>query len=184
MLGLAVTTDLYPRLEARSFGAGHLTKIRAQTVSGRACRLVAEELGVPGRLRAAAPAEFRESAAALARTERVLASIVEAIIGACFLVFGWETTAAAVVDAFAPRVQEALDHPEDAKSALQEALARRGELVVYRVTGDEGPPHDRRFAVAATVGDREIGQGSGRSKKEAEQAAARVALAGLPRESS
>ena len=74
VLGLAVTTHLYPRLEAERFGAGRLTKIRAQAVSGPSCRLVAERLGVPERLRAAAPAGVEGSAAALVETERVLAS--------------------------------------------------------------------------------------------------------------
>ncbi len=55
VLGLAVTTHLYPRLAAESHGAGRLTKIRAQAVSGRSCRRVAERLGLPERLRAAAP---------------------------------------------------------------------------------------------------------------------------------
>src|SRR3982074_172255 len=61
VLGLAVTTHLYPRLEAERFGAGRLTKIRAQTVSGVSCRAVAERLGVPDRLRAAAPDGVGES---------------------------------------------------------------------------------------------------------------------------
>src|SRR4051794_33755238 len=55
VLGLAVTAHLYPRLEAERFGAGRLTKIRAQTVSGPSCVAVAERLGVPERLQAAAP---------------------------------------------------------------------------------------------------------------------------------
>src|ERR1700692_3913830 len=63
VLSLAVTTHLYPRLEAERFGAGRLTKIRAQTVSGVSCRAVAERLGVPDRLRAAAPAEVQDSGA-------------------------------------------------------------------------------------------------------------------------
>ena len=54
VLGLAVTAALYPRLEAERYGAGRLTKIRAQTVSGPSCRAVAERLGVPDRLAAAA----------------------------------------------------------------------------------------------------------------------------------
>src|SRR5579871_2765744 len=64
VLGLAVTTHLYPRLEAERFGAGRLTKIRAQTVSGRSCRAVAERLAVPERLRAAVPVGVEKSAAA------------------------------------------------------------------------------------------------------------------------
>ena len=55
VLGLAVTAHLFPRLEAERYGAGRLTKIRAQTVSGPSCRAVAERLGVPELLRAAAP---------------------------------------------------------------------------------------------------------------------------------
>jgi ribonuclease III len=179
VLSLAVTTHLYPRLEADRFGAGRLTKIRAQAVSGRACAQVAEALGVPERLEATAPPEARGSLDGLLEAERVLAEVVEAIIGACYLTFGFERTADAVVEAFAPQVEEALAHPHDAKSALQEVLARRGDLVVYQVTGEEGPPHDRTFAVAAMVDQHEIGRGSGRSKKEAEQAAAREALDAL-----
>ena len=49
VLGLAITAHLYPRLEAERFGAGRLTKIRAQAVSGPACRAVAERLGLPER---------------------------------------------------------------------------------------------------------------------------------------
>jgi ribonuclease-3 len=176
VLSLAITADLYPRLEAERFGAGRLTKIRAQAVSGRACREVAEKLGVPERLVAAAPAGSEATVRGLAATERVLASVTEAIIGACYLAFGFERTADAVVDAFTPQVEDALRRPGDAKSELQEQLARRGEVVAYRVTGEEGPPHDRTFAVAAMVDNREIGRGSGRSKKEAEHAAARAAL--------
>src|ERR1039458_1661592 len=56
VLALAVTTHLYPRLEAERFGAGRLTKIRAQAVSGVSCRAVAERLAVPGPPRAGAPA--------------------------------------------------------------------------------------------------------------------------------
>ena len=53
VLALAITAHLYPRLEADRFGAGRLTKIRAQAVSGRSCRDVADRLGLPERLRAA-----------------------------------------------------------------------------------------------------------------------------------
>jgi ribonuclease-3 len=174
VLGLAVTAHLYPRLEAERFGAGRLTKIRAQSVSGPSCREVAERLGVPERLAAQAPDGVEPTA--LLETERVLASVTEAIIGACYLHAGYERTAEAVVEAFAPEIENALQHPVDFKSTLQERLARRGEAVDYDVVREEGPPHDRTFAVAATVGDREVGSGSGRSKKAAEQEAAREAL--------
>jgi ribonuclease-3 len=178
VLGLAITTHLYPRLE--SYGAGRLTKIRAQAVSGRSCRAVAERLGIPQRLRTAAPDEFAGPATeALSQTERVLASVVEAVIGACYLQFGYERTAEAVVEAFTPEIEQSLERPADFKSALQERLARRGAVVSYDVTAEEGPPHERRFEVAAMVEGEELARGAGRSKKEAEQAAAESALDGL-----
>ncbi len=177
VLGLAVTTHLYPRLQADVYGAGRLTKIRAQAVSGRSCREVAERLGIPERLRAAAPPEMAGPATdALARTERVLASVIEAVIGACYLEFGYEAVFAAVVDAFQPEIERALAHPADFKSALQERLARRGTIVTYEVTAEEGPPHERTFEVVALVDGEEVARGSGRSKKDAEQAAAEAAL--------
>jgi ribonuclease III len=176
VLGLAVTTHLFPRLDADRYGPGRLTKIRAQAVSGRSCRAVAERLGVPERLREAAPPPAVPGVAALVATERVLASVIEAVIGAIYLQFGYDTTAQAVVEAFAPEIENALEHPVDFKSALQERLARRGELVHYGVIEEHGPPHDRTFTVSATIKDVEIGSGTGRSKKDAEQEAARVAL--------
>jgi ribonuclease-3 len=179
VLGLAVTTHLFPRLEADRFGPGRLTKIRAQAVSGRACRAVAERLGVPERLRTAAPNAAGPGVEALISTERVLASVIEAVIGAVYLTFGYETTAAAVVLAFAQEIDDALENPEDFKSALQERLARRGEIVVYTVTEEDGPPHDRTFRVSATVAGLQIASGVGRSKKDAEQLAARSALEGM-----
>ena len=179
VLGLAVTDYLYPRFEAERFGAGRLTKLRAQTVSGRSCKAVAERLGLPERLLAAAPQSTSPTARALVSTERVLASVMEAVIGACYLAYGFERTAAGVVEAFEPQVQEALEHPGDSKSALQELLARRGALVDYTVVSEVGPPHDRTFEVVATVAGDEIGRGSGRSKKDAEQAAATMALESL-----
>jgi len=119
--------------------------------------------------------------AALVETERVLASVIEAVIGACYLHAGYERTADAVVDAFGPEIEGALEHPVDFKSALQELLARRGAEVSYVVTSEQGPPHERTYAVVARVDGRELGSGSGRSKKHAEQAAAQVAVGKLQR---
>jgi ribonuclease III len=176
VLALAVTTHLYPRLEAERFGAGRLTKIRAQAVSGPSCRIVAERLGVPERLRAAAPPGVEGSAAALVETERVLASVIEAVIGACYLHAGYERTAEAVVEAFGPEIEEALEHPVDFKSALQELLARRGAEVSYEIVGEDGPPHARTYTILARVDGQELGRGTGRSKKHAEQESARQAI--------
>jgi len=176
VLSLAITSHLYPRLEAERFGAGRLTKIRAQSVSGVSCRAVSERLGVPDRLRASAPEGIGQSVESLVDTERVLASVIEAVIGACYLNTGYERTAEAVVEAFQPEIENALLHPVDFKSTLQERLARRAETVVYDVAAEEGPPHDRTFEVVASVGGAPVGRGVGRSKKHAEQEAARIAL--------
>jgi len=175
VLGLAVTTHLWPLLDADRAGAGQLTKVRAMTVSGRACRGVAERMGVPDRLRELAPDDSPANEQ-LTRTERVLASICEAVIGACYLERGYEATAAAVVDTFQPEITRALVGPQDFKSALQERLARHGETVGYNVVEESGPPHDRTFDIAAIVAGEEVARGSGRSKKDAEQAAASAAL--------
>ena len=106
---------------------------------------------------------------------------VEAVIAACYLHAGYERTAAAVVEAFAPEIEEALDHPVDFKSALQELLAQRNDIVAYDVTAENGPPHERTFDVEASVAGARIGAGSGPTKKAAEQAAAREALDALRR---
>src|SRR5919198_3451132 len=103
VLSLAVTSHLYPRLEAERYGAGRLTKIRAQTVSGSSCRAVAERLGVPELLAAAAPQGIGQSASTLVGTERVLASVIEAVIRACYLHAGYEHTPAAVGEGVMPQ---------------------------------------------------------------------------------
>ena len=102
--------------------------------------------------------------------------MIEAVIGACYLHAGYERTAAAVVEAFGPEIEQALMNPVDFKSALQELLARRGERVSYAVAREEGPPHARHYTVSACVDGRVLGTGSGRSKKHAEQQAAREAV--------
>ena len=125
-----------------AYGAGRLTKIRAQAVSGRSCR--------DGRRAArasrsgCAPRRRRRSRAGDAtrwsRTERVLASVIEAVIGACYLRVRlrarprrrWSRRSRR-------RSSEALEHPADFKSALQERLARRGDARRLRGDGGGGP---------------------------------------------
>ncbi len=137
---------------------------------------MALRLGLPERLLRAAPQQLGPSAEALVRGENVLAEVMEAVIGACYLAFGVERVAEAVVEAFAPEIEQAMERPVDYKSALQELLARRGDVVAYAVREEQGPPHERTFEIAATVHGAELGRGRGRSKKDAEQAAARAAL--------
>jgi ribonuclease III len=178
VLSLAVSTHLYPRFER--YGAGRLTKVRAQAVSGPSCARVALGLGVPDELRAAAPeGTTGRSAEMLVGSERVLASVCEAIIGASFIAFGFDRTAPAVVASFGREIEEALEHPVDYKSVLQERLARRAEVVAYRTISEEGPAHDRLFIAIAEVGGEELGRGEGKTKKGAEQEAALQALDAL-----
>ncbi len=178
VLSLAVSTHLYPRFE--SYGAGRLTKVRAQAVSGPSCARVALGLGVPDELRAAAPkGTTGRSAEMLVGSERVLASVCEAVIGASYLAFGFDRTAPAVVESFRREIEEALEHPVDYKSVLQERLARRAELVSYRTVSEEGPAHDRSFIAVAEVAGEEVGRGEGKTKKGAEQEAALQALDAL-----
>jgi ribonuclease-3 len=178
VLSLAVSTHLYPRFERH--GAGRLTKVRAQAVSGPSCARVARGLGVPDELRANAPeGTTGRSAELLVGSERVLASICEAIIGAAYLAFGFERTCAATVASFGEEIEEALEHPVDFKSVLQERLARRAEIVTYRTVSEEGPAHDRSFIAVAEVEGEELGRGEGKTKKGAEQEAALHALDAL-----
>jgi ribonuclease-3 len=175
VLGLSVASELFQRFPDADIG--ELTKVHNQVVSGRSCAEVAGEIGLPDWLRAVAPADgIGLPVEMLTASERTLASMTESVIGACFLVHGFERTAEAVVEAFEGELEDALSERFDFKSELQEVLARSGSSVTYEVVKEAGPPHDRRFEVAATVDGDTVGTGSGRSKKEAEQAAAGGAL--------
>jgi ribonuclease III len=176
VLGLAVASDLFARFPG--IDSGGLTKIHNQAVSGVSCAEVGRLLGVPEMLRAAEPQDAPAAihAETLLGGERPLPEATEALIGACFLAFGFQRTAAAVADAFESRIEHAAETRIDFKSALQELLARRGARVSYEVTAESGPPHERTFEVAAVVGSERVGEGEGRSKKAAEQAAAEQAL--------
>lgn len=177
VLSLAVSTHIYPRFP--SYGAGRLTKLRAQAVSRQACASVAHGLGVPDRLRAAAPEGTGKSAEVLLESDRILASLCESVIGACYMAFGFDRVAPAVVAAFHDEIEDALENPVDYKSVLQERLARRAEVVGYRIESEDGPPHDRSFVAVAEVSGVEIGRGEGKTKKSAEQEAALRALDAL-----
>jgi ribonuclease III len=175
VLGLSVATLLF---EAHpDADIGELTKILNQAVSGRACAEVARKLDLPGLLAEEAPRHGDGlPVETLLASERTLASVCEAVIGACYLANGYERTVEAVITAFSKEIEQATRERMDFKSELQERLARDGDTVDYEIASEEGPPHDRRFQIRATVAGDELGIGSGRSKKEAEQAAARLAL--------
>jgi ribonuclease-3 len=180
VLGLSVASTIF-RADP-SADIGQLTKILNQAVSGRACAEVARELGLPQMLADRAPGEGEGlPVETLLASERTLASVCEAVIGACYLAHGFERTAEAVTEAFGHEIEHATRERLDFKSELQERLAQDGDIVSYEVSREAGPPHDRRFEISAWVRGEEIGIGSGRSKKEAEQAAAHHALEKLGR---
>jgi ribonuclease-3 len=179
VLGLSVASELFDRFG--NVDSGGLTKIHNQAVSGVSCAAVGRLLGVPEMLRANEPEDVTAAipAEVLLDGERPLPEATEALIGACYLAFGFERTAEAVAAAFEPRIALAAETRIDFKSALQELLARRGARVSYEVVAATGPPHRRTFEVAAIVDSERVGTGEGRSKKAAEQVAAEQALAQL-----
>ena len=174
MLELAVARELYERFP--DFSEGRLAKIRSHVVSRASCAVVARELELGVRLRERATGLPDDELARLVRNRNVLAALLEAALAALFLEHGFEAIERAIVDAFSDRIEYARTSHVDHKTELQEALARRGQSVDYSVVEVEGPPHDRRFTSAAAVGGEQLGVGSGRSKKAAEQEAARQAL--------
>ena len=175
VLELAVARALYERYP--DFTEGRMAKIRSHVVSRASCSVVARELGLGQRLaergEEIAPAEELER---LSRNRNVLAALLEASLAALYLQHGFESIREAVVAAFDGRIQYALTSHVDHKTELQEELARRGLQVVYNVLDVKGPPHDRLFTCAAMIDGNEVGVGRGRSKKAAEQDAAREAL--------
>ena len=151
VLSLAVSTHLYPRFER--YGAGRLTKVRAQAVSGASCAEVALDLGVPERLRRArARRRAGRSFDMLAASERVLASICEAVIGAAYLAFGIERVAPAVVAAFDEADRGRAREPGRLQVGAPGAPrpARRGRDLPDR-RPRTGPPHERSFVAVAEV---------------------------------
>ena len=179
VLALSVAGRVFESFE--DLAAGGLTKIHNQAVSGISCAEIGRHLGVPAMLRANEPEDAVAPipAETLLEGGRPLPEATEALIGACYLAFGFERTAEAVAEAFEPRIELASETRIDFKSALQELLAQRGARVTYEVVAATGPPHRRTFEVVAIVESEQVGTGKGRSKKAAEQLAAEQALAHL-----
>jgi ribonuclease III len=175
VLELAIAHELYERYP--DFSEGRLAKIRSHVVSRASCAVVARELDLGPRLASAATDAQPDELERLTRNRNVLAALLEAALAALFLEHGFAAVERAIVDAFSGRIEYALTSHVDHKTELQEALARQGRQVSYTVLEVEGPPHDRRFTCAATIDGERLGVGSGRSKKAAEQEAAREALA-------
>ncbi len=170
VLELAIARTLYDRFP--EFTEGRMAKIRSHVVSRASCAVVSRELGLGERLGAAG----NEDAKKLSKNRNVLAALLEAAIAAVYLQHGFEKIEPAIVAAFEPRIEYALTTHVDHKTELQERLARSGKSVSYTTVDVEGPPHDRSFTAAAVIDGEVVGTGRGRSKKDAEQAAAQEAL--------
>ena len=174
VLGLCVSELLMDRFpEARE---GELSLMRASLVNTDALAAWARESLVGEALRLGRGAD-----AAGERTQKnVLADTVEAIVGAVYLDLGLESARLVSRTIVGEPLEKLANGPRlerDAKSELQERVqARGGASPKYRVVETIGPDHNREFIVAVDVDGEVLGEGRGRSKKQAEQEAARAAL--------
>lgn len=167
VLTLAVTEILFRRFPERE--EGELTKIRAVVVSRPVLAEVARRINLGKHLFLGKGAE---EAGARERPS-VLASALEALLGAVFLAHDYQTVRNLVEELFAGEMARYAQEVPDYKSLLQELVqARFGGLPEYRVVAEEGPEHKKVFTVEAQAGGY-WALGRGRSKKEAEQAAAK-----------
>ena len=172
ILGLLVARALFDRFPDSA--EGDLSRLRSAVVSRRSCAAVAREIGLDRMF-----AEQFELSDDLRRSDNVLAALIEAAIAALVLEHGLDLVAGPVLEAFESRFREAEHEPVDFKTRLQEEAAKQGWKVSYNVVEVDGPAHQRLFTCEAVVDGVRRGLGSGRSKKDAQQAAAGEALQSL-----
>lgn len=173
VLGLIVTEYLYTLFP--SCTEGELSRARALVVSRRTLAQVAKQLGVDRVLRLSAGEEAQGGR----QRSSILADAVEALIAAVYLQAGIEEARGFVWRVLGDVIRKAPDasRAHDYKSRLQEkthALLR--QTPEYEVISETGADHDKTFCVQVRLGEVILGTGVGKSKKEAEQAAAREAL--------
>ena len=173
MLGLIVTDFVYRTHD--DLHEGDLTEIRKTVVSSVALAEVAQALGVGDHLLLGKGEE--QSGGRLKPS--ILADAMEAIIGAVYLASGVDATTRFVLGIFGGRLATAQGDAADHKSRLQELCAQRFGLAPRYEVEASGPDHARTFHVVVTIDGEPHGHGEGRSKKQAEQAAARAAVAAL-----
>ena len=171
VLGLVVTAHVYRQYP--DLPEGHLAQVRASVVNSATLAETAEGLGL-GAYLLLGKGEDQSSGR---EKPTILADAIEAVIGAVYLDGGWEAAEDLVLGLLGDRISEAAAGPgaSDYKTRLQELAARQfEELPRYEVVGD-GPDHAKHFAATVMLKGEALGVGHGRSKKQAEQAAARVA---------
>jgi len=171
VLGLSVTDYLYRRHPG--LPEGELAKTRASVVNSASLAATARELQLGQCLLLGKG----ESSSGGRDKPSILADAMEAVIGAVYLDAGYEVADRVVMQLFGERLREAARGPgeEDYKTRLQELSAQRfDQLPLYQVS-DTGPDHAKVFRAEVYVAGRLAGRGEGRSKKQAEQMAARDA---------
>jgi ribonuclease-3 len=176
VLGLAVT-DLIHRQDPEG-REGRKSQRRASLVSAASLARRADALGLPALLRLGRGEEKTGGRGKAA----LWADAYEAVVAALHLDGGFAAALRFVASEFARDVASPEPAGADSKSRLQELLQAQGRpLPRYHVLREEGPSHSRRFRVACRLDDGSVASGEGSSKKSAEQAAAREALARLAR---
>lgn len=171
VLGLVVTDYLF-----RTYGdlpEGELAKVRASLVNSEALAEIAVQAGVGEALLLGKG----EDSSGGREKPSILADAMEAVIGAVYIESGWAGAADLIMRLLSGRIAVAAAGPggQDYKTRLQELSARRFEELPRYDVVDEGPDHAKRFYATVSLGGVERGRGEGRSKKQAEQAAARLA---------
>jgi ribonuclease-3 len=175
VLGFVVAQHLYRTCP--DMPEGRMTRLRAELVCEQSLYGVAQRLELGRYLLLGKGEELTGG-----RTRQsILADCVEAVIAALFLDGGIDVASAfihrTILEGFDPALH---GRTGDSKTELQELVQRRsGQVLLYEMTGETGPDHCKVFTARVTLNGVEIGAGEGRSKKEAEQAAARRALEGL-----
>ena len=175
ILGL-VTADFLYRHEP-PLPEGSMTRMRAELVCEEALHSVALELGIAPYMRLG---RGEENTGGRQRAS-VLADMVEAIIAALYLDSGLDEARRFVLEKILRDAEISETHrTKDYKTELQELVQRQpNRLIRYELVGESGPDHSKTFSFRVTIDGEAAGEGSGRSKKEAEQMAARRALEAL-----
>jgi ribonuclease-3 len=171
VLGVVVTEKLY--LTHPDLSEGRLAKLRAAVVNARALAEVGREIGLGEHVKLGRG----EQSTGGRNKASILSDTVEAVLGAIHLSGGFEVSAPVVLHLFDPLIEaaSALGAGLDWKTSLQELAAEHSLGVPEYVIADEGPDHQKTFTAQVRVGTALYGNGLGRSKKEAEQAAAETA---------
>ncbi len=171
VLGLIITEALYRR--HRDLPEGQLAKLRAAVVNSRALAGLARQLGIGAYIKLGRGEQISGGR----DKSSILADAVEAVIGAFYLDRGTEATRELVLRLFAELLDDAatLGAGLDWKTSLQELAAAQALGVPEYVVVESGPDHEKSFEATARVSGQDVGEGAGRSKKEAEQRAAEQA---------